>query len=140
MIGRASPGDETELYLYPVLPGWTGTPIRLTTGARAEDAPRFSPDGQQILFVSSLTGTRKLHLARMDWTPPNPRVVPSSLRIVDPRSSDSEMMPCWLDADTISFVRAPGGQRDIYTLDLPDGTPENVTAHPAEDNFYGWTR
>ena len=43
-----------------------GAPVRLTSTAKKESAPEFSPNGKWLAFVSDSTGTANLWIARFD--------------------------------------------------------------------------
>lgn len=45
----------------------TGQVSRVTAGGRYENAPRLSPDGERLLFVSDATGTAQLYVAERDF-------------------------------------------------------------------------
>src|SRR5262245_40196028 len=52
-----------DLYTLPIE---GGTARRITSGMSMDWQPRFSPDGQQILFLSNREGFFNMHVARVD--------------------------------------------------------------------------
>ncbi len=46
----------------------SGPPVALTPGSANDTAPRWSPDGTQIVFVSDRDGNREIYLMDADGT------------------------------------------------------------------------
>src|SRR5205085_9501946 len=109
----------------------TGTRRELTDGAFEDARPRFSPDGQWILFESWRTGPRieaDLYL------------VPSGggdVVKLDTRggaNGDSQLARWSPDGRTIAFTSSARGRREIALVDL-DGTTARQPRYLTEDPF-----
>lgn len=142
--GRASPGGVSSA--EPAPPSepaewFEGKETRLTQGERASD-PDFSPDGEEIIYVSRApggavlkrigvsTGTRyQVYLKNKPevlWTPP-----PNSM-LDSPRWSP--------DGTKIAVsVHLDGGYRDIYLLDLGTGKAQPLTHDRARNVDPAWS-
>jgi Tol biopolymer transport system component len=113
-----------QLYITSVSGG--GEPTLVPCDKRVSNFVQFSPDGQRLLFCSS-GNVQMLDRAAGTCTPLT--------------SSGSDICASWLDDETISFVRRTPN-RDVYIAHLSGGgvdRVQNVTDHPLDDNFYGWT-
>lgn len=92
-------------------------------------SPRFSPDGREIIFITSLSGLPQLW--RMPADGGYPRAVTSGS---DPVSGAE-----WAHDGRLAFAVSPGGgyNAQIY-LSSPDGMHRRrVTSDGGEDNFSG---
>lgn len=79
-----------------------GTPWRFTTGPRRDTAPRWSPDGTRLAFISEREGTKKGQLYVM------PAAGGEPIRLTDLRHGVSA--PEWApDGTRLAFVARVGG-------------------------------
>ncbi|MEL6677291.1 MAG: Tol-Pal system beta propeller repeat protein TolB [Pseudomonadota bacterium] len=102
-----------------------GANVRYLTGGNAlVFAPRFSPDGRQVLYTSYATGVPRVVVqpanggsARQVSSVPGmtfaPRFSPDGRRVI--------------------LSRASGGNTDIYSVDLGSGQQQRLTRSPAID-------
>lgn len=111
--------------IYTVCPDGSGL-SRLTHNPGADDAPAWSPDGDQIAFQSNRSGSAQVYTMSADGR-----------RLVQ-RTSDAEnSWPVWLpDGNSIAF-RTTDGQGLWWwrTLDLETGSIQSLTA-PSFDFFF----
>src|SRR5690242_2593057 len=97
-------------------------------------SPTFSPDGQQVAFVSDLSGTPQVWMVRA--TGGFPQMVTSG----DDPINSVRWSPT--NPELLAYSLAPGGgmNAQIYTI-RPDGTGAHRLTAGGKDNnnFYGWT-
>ena len=120
--------DAQHLFLYDFT---TSTETQLTTDAKSDDAPRFSPDGLALAFVRDDTS-----LVVMDVAGKRERVIASGFISASPRnvtwSSDSTWI-AYLGLSTRSF-------RNAYVVPAAGGESRPVTAIPnANTNTLSWS-
>ena len=77
-----------DLYTLPIE---GGTARRITSGMSMDWQPRFSPDGQEILFLSNREGFFNMHVARVDGS--DVRQVTHHERTEEPWFTDPVWMP-----------------------------------------------
>jgi Tol biopolymer transport system component len=81
-------------------------------------APRWSPDGDQIIFVSDTAGSPDLYLMGLDGGDP--------VQITG--TSEEEFNPAWSpDGSQIAYWMTLDGKKDIYRQPLDGGKPVCVT-------------
>lgn len=96
-------------------------------------SPTFSPDGSQIAFLSSLSGSPQV------WVMPVEGGFPRQVTALEDAVDTVRWSPT---SNTIAFTIAPAGglNTQIFTVN-PDGTGmRRITAGGRENNFFsGWT-
>lgn len=85
-------------------------------------APRFSPQGDRVLYTSYETGFPQIYQLDVGTVSRTPLPVPSESMTFAPRYAP--------DGETIIFSAAIGGNTDIYRLS-PGGEPEALTSAPS---------
>ncbi len=92
---------------------------KLTNNVDSDNLARWSPDHQQIVYVSDTNGQKNLYLMRADG---------SEQRQLTTFDSDD---PMWApDGSQIVFVsNIRSGNADIYTVDIDSTTTEPLTAN-----------
>jgi TolB protein len=110
-------GNETNLYVV----GANGSGVRqLTSGYVARD-PKWSPDGQWIVFVRSLDGQSLLYLIHPDGTGLQPML---------PHAGAGGFAPAWSpDGRRIAFARD-----GIFVATLSTGLQQPLTSGPVDRN------
>ncbi|WP_296765586.1 Tol-Pal system beta propeller repeat protein TolB [Sediminimonas sp.] len=105
---------------------YDGANVRYLTGG--DDivlAPRFSPDGEKILFTSYSSGFPRIYL--MD-------VASLDLRALEEQPGSMSFAPRFgPDGRTVVYSMTRGGTTDIYTLDIDSGTTRRLTRSPSID-------
>jgi len=104
IVATVNDGDQADLWSID----WTGTPSRNLTHHEQDDlGPTFSPDGNQIAFVSDRTGTPQVYVMGTDGSPPQRKT------FVGPYNTDPE----WGPDGRIAFSSMRGNAIDIMTVD-----------------------
>jgi Tol biopolymer transport system component len=97
-----------------------------------ESAPSYSPDGRQVVFVSTRSGSEELWISNVDG---------ARLRQVTSIGGPSCANPQWSpDGRTILFNSTREGSADLYLLSPDSGEVRRLTTHPAEEVQARWSR
>jgi Tol biopolymer transport system component len=128
-----------DLYTLPIA---GGKATRITEGLAYDAAPRFSPDGQSIVFVSDRSGGDNVWTMRLDFTDTAQVTQGNTSQYISP-----EWMP---DGRHIVVARAAGlgGAAKLQMHDLKGGSPipvirtppqlKTTGAAPSPDGRYIW--
>lgn len=96
-----------------------------------DQAPRFSPDGKRVMFISRRTGTPEIWAT----TTNGPDLIPlTSLRAR--ATGAARWSP---DGRTIVFVSDVEGERKLFTVSSVGGTPQRLRAVSVRDTFPSWS-
>jgi Tol biopolymer transport system component len=95
-------------------------------------APAFSPDGNQIAFVSTQSGAEEIWIANADCT--NYR----QLTFLDP--SDLNRLAWSGDGTRIMFDQRIGDQFDLFYVDLTGGRIHRLTDTAGDEGSAVWSR
>ncbi len=116
------PDETTVVDVQGALWKLPGTP--LTDGLGDDRLPRFSPDGQQLVFQSFRTGDFDL------WQMPAGGGPPKALTA----GPDDDREPVWFpDGRRIAFTSDRNGNLDVWQLELATGQLTTLTSDPADD-------
>jgi dipeptidyl aminopeptidase/acylaminoacyl peptidase len=105
---------------------------RLTVDPASDLWPALSPDGSEVVFVSTRDGDADVYVLRVDD--------PGSIRqLTDEPGND--FAPTWSpDGTRIAFTSVRGGNADIWTMDAHGGDLSNLTARSlADDSEPTWS-
>ncbi len=102
---------------FYTLPIEGGAATRITSGQAYDMQPRFSPDGQRIVFVSDRDGSENVWVANVDGT--DPRALTSGAR-------ESYMSPIW-DPEGQYVIAGKGSQLWLYHTE--GGSGIQITGH-----------
>jgi dipeptidyl aminopeptidase/acylaminoacyl peptidase len=95
-----------------------GEPRQLTAGTGRDSAPRWSPDGRQLAFISDRGGSAQLYLLSLDGG--------EARQITDLEFGVGS--PAWSPAgDRLAVVSAAGSDTGAVARDLPGGTIRRIT-------------
>ncbi|MGB8623648.1 MAG: Tol-Pal system beta propeller repeat protein TolB [Paracoccaceae bacterium] len=95
----------------------------LTDGSSLVLAPRFSPNGDRVLYTSYETGFPRIYLLDVGSV---------SRRALDDQPGTMTFAPRFApDGKTVVFSLSRGGNTDIYTLDLASGQRTRLTSAPS---------
>lgn len=145
-IDEEADGYRSRLWLVPT--DGSRAPRPLTTGAKADTAPRWAPDGQRIAFLSTRDGQPQLFMialaggearqltARAEgagepaWSPDGRRLAFAATVTVEAGRDGAEVAgePLRIErlhykSDGRGFIhgkRALAGRRQLFVSDLPD--------------------
>jgi Tol biopolymer transport system component len=122
--------EETAIFRVPG-PAYTGAIAKLIASSRFNGAPKYSPDGSRIVFMSNRTGIDELWLADSEGR--NARQLTSFGRatVGSPRWSP--------DGRRIAFDSTAGGEAKIYLIAADGGAPRRITSGPSTDVRPSWS-
>lgn len=103
----------------------------LINSSRTDDSPRFSPDGQNVVFTSDRSGVDELWLARADCTQVRQLTSFGVSNIGSPRWSP--------DGKTIAFDHHVDGQAEIMTIEIATGKVNRITNNGSADMMPAWS-
>jgi Tol biopolymer transport system component len=103
----------------------------LISSSRDDMQPQFSPDGREIAFISSRSGTRELWVCNIDGSNAVQLTSLRAVQLTTPRWSP--------DGKRIVFDSNATGEFDIYATGTNGGTAQRITTHPANDGNPSWS-
>ncbi len=109
-FGGASPGRR----LVPAEDEWTFE-------------PKLSPDGSQIAFASTRSGSYEIWTADETGSRPVRLTSFGGPYVGLPRFSP--------DGKSVAFVARPSGQADVYAVDVAGGPPRRLTTDPTDESM-----
>lgn len=95
----------------------------------SEYFPRFSPNGQRILFQGTMYGQWDI------FTMPFSTNYASGIRLLT-RNLPNAYTPCWYDDRTALVAVDKGNGSDIYSIDIHTGESRNLTQTPGVYEMY----
>lgn len=129
--------DDTNIYFAEatsatIFPAKFGPLQPLIMSTRDDHSPQFSPDGQQIAFVSSRTGSEEIYVCRRDGSQPR------QLTHMDGPATGT---PRWSpDGRWLAFDSRGAGSVDIYLVSAAGGPVRRLTSEPSYDATPSWSR
>jgi Tol biopolymer transport system component len=105
-------------------------PGKLIASTRHDDAPRYSPDGKRIAFVSDRSGKDEFWIC--DSEGHNAFPLPS-----DGKTGAYSWSP---DGQRIAFNFITSGNCDIYVMSAEGGVPRQLTSERSTDARPSWSR
>ncbi|GJM22760.1 MAG: hypothetical protein DHS20C15_26750 [Planctomycetota bacterium] len=104
---------------------------QLSDHAAKDSHGAVAPDARQIAFCSERRGWWKIWLMDADGS--------GGEQLTHP-ASGADYAPCWSpDGQDLAYVSGSLGNGDVLRLDLEEGVTQNLTDHPARDNFPAWS-
>jgi Tol biopolymer transport system component len=124
---------DTNFWKFDVAqPGALLVDAGLSPSTLDETTPSYSPDGKQIVFTSTRSGSEELWISAADGS--NPRQMTS---MGGPQCSNSQWSP---DGQSILFNSTREGSSDLYLLFPATGEVRRLTTDPAEELEARWSR
>jgi Tol biopolymer transport system component len=106
-------------------------PRSLITSTKNEQGPRYSPDGERIVFASTRTGRWEI------WLSDREGQSPIQLTSFDGPTAGT---PHWSpDGRRIAFDARPKGNPDVYVIGVEGGAPRRFTDDPSEEIVPSWS-
>lgn len=102
------------------------------SSTRADEQPRYSPDGKKIAFGSDRSGAEELWIADADGRNPVPIT-----SFGGPLIGAKDWSP---DSQRLVFHVRLEGQADIFTISAAGGVPKRLTTNPADDFSSSYSR
>jgi eukaryotic-like serine/threonine-protein kinase len=87
--------------------------------------PRYSPDGQEIAFISNRSGSFELWVAKADGSSP--------VQLTSFGGPLVGIMSWSPDGQSIAFHARPEGQADLFVIPAAGGSPKRLTFDPTDD-------
>lgn len=103
---------------------------RLTQNNADEFEPKWSPDGQQIAFISDRDGHDEIYVMKPDR---------SDQRSLTFNDIDNQLTDWPPDSHFLLFIRYITGKSTIYTLNTATGEQNNLTKNNANNYFPVWS-
>ncbi|TMC72760.1 MAG: S9 family peptidase [Chloroflexi bacterium] len=150
-----------------VAPADGGTTVEFTRGPTRDSAPRWSPDGAQLTFLSDRAGgerqlyvmsarggePRQLtrvtgHAGRASWSPDGTRIVFAARVWLEPRPEDETARERWKQRPrhvTKAQYKTDGegytfdGRSHLFVIDVATGETEQLTDGDFEDGSESWS-
>jgi Tol biopolymer transport system component/predicted Ser/Thr protein kinase len=125
---------DTNIYRFRLSgpPGRSSAPEKLIASTGIDGNAEYSPDGREIAFVSSRSGTEEIWIANADGSRPRQLTT-----IGGPMTSNARWSP---DGRTILFDSRREGSADLYLVSSGGGAPRRLTDHPAYDGEARFSR
>lgn len=113
-------------------PGAIPVEAGLSSSTLDETAPSYSPDGKEVAFTSTRSGSEELYIASVNGT--NVRKMTS---MNGPLSAGAQWAP---DGQSILFTSTREGTSDLYLLFPRTGEVRRLTTDPEHELEANWSR
>jgi Tol biopolymer transport system component len=110
----------------------TGQARKIISSTQYDSSPSVSPDGTQMAFRSSRSGSHEIWIANIDGSNPHQVTAFRNSLTGTPRWSP--------DGRRIAFDSRPEGQPEIFVIDIDGNNLTRITNDPAEDVVPSWSR
>jgi len=117
-------GPKVDRKMRLAIMDYDGANVKFLTDSRTIVlAPRFSPDGKEILYTSYATGEPRIYLMNVDTL---------KTRLLDDQPGTMTFAPRFSpDGRKVVYSLERGGNTDLYTLNLQTGQRTRLTSAPS---------
>lgn len=122
---------DTNIDLYSMSGGYKNSPLCRINSSRADDSPRFSPDGRQLAFISNRSGWDEIWTTEIDCRQPRQLTNFQEVGVGSPRWSP--------DREMIVYDRREAGKPEINLVSLVDLTSRRLMIAPRADEMPSWS-
>jgi len=112
--------------------GQNAAPVKLVASTMHDVNPQYSPDGRQIVFTSTRSGSSEIWVCDREGRNPIQLTKTGVPTTGSPRWSP--------DGRQIAFDCMLEGNRDIYVISANGGKPRRLTTETSEDLCPSWSR
>ncbi|MEZ5357152.1 MAG: hypothetical protein R2762_31325, partial [Bryobacteraceae bacterium] len=130
----AAASDDKNIYRAPG-PGASaaqGAPQRIVGSSRNDTAPRVSPAGDKIVYVSGRSGHMEVWTSGIDGSSPRQITFSGRTEVGSPSWSP--------DGRFIGFNGFLNGAGDVYVVEAGGGIAQRRTTHPSTEGGVSWSR
>ncbi len=115
----------------PSAPATDRAPRPLISSSSIDYFPRYSPDGQEIAFVSGRSGAQEVWICKADGSRP--------LQLTF-QGSPLAAGPFWSpDGTRLAYNSPMEGNEDVWVVTRSGGFPRRLTASPSLERSGGWS-
>jgi len=126
-MSRSDPEAPWQIYAFD---SHSGKRLRLTETPSNERTPRWSPDGNGILFASDRDGNREVYVMDADGS--------SLINLT--RNQAPDWQPAWSpDGRRVAFSSYRDGDWEVYLVDADGTNLIRLTEHPESDFSPTWS-
>jgi Tol biopolymer transport system component len=124
--------QNTNIWRVPVADGsHRDSRVRLISSSGRNNSPQYSPDGQQIVFVSDRSGSWELWLCKADGSAPRQLTNFHGSLLGTPHWSP--------DGRWIAFDARPGEHSEIFVISASGGEPKQLSHNSFEERMPNWS-
>jgi dipeptidyl aminopeptidase/acylaminoacyl peptidase len=129
VYGTSPPGDPNNEEIYWMNADGTNK-TRVTNTPGRDSYPSFTPDAQQIAFMTERDGNREIYRCNLDGS--------GAVNLTNNPSTDQVPYYSPETGDYISFISYRDGDGEIYIMDADGSHQTRITNNPAQDVYPGW--
>jgi hypothetical protein len=127
--------QQTPWQIY-ALNSRTGKRLRITETTSNERTPKWSPDGQRMVFASDRDGDRDIYVMDLESVQQGVESQPINLT----QNDEPDWQPAWSpDGRRIAFSSYQSDNWEIFVIDADGGNLTRVTNHPKNDISPTWS-
>jgi Tol biopolymer transport system component len=128
---RSGNWDVWSFSVDEALQGGGAQPVNLTNAPARDRYAMWSPDSRRIAFNTNRDGNQEIYVMNADGSnPTNASNAPDSVEGLADWSPDGRRLVLYSDQS---------GNKDLFVVELASGRWNNITQHPASDEFCTWS-
>ena len=122
---------DADLYEVPISGATPPQTLVALSSTLDEHTPHYSPDGKQLAFASTRTGSEEIFIANRDGTNPTQMTFVGGPQCSNPQWSPTQRL--------IVFNSRREGSADLYTLEPDSGRISRLTEDPSNEIEPRWS-